>query len=96
MSYKIHQCEYLPKSGISIFCSDEVSERESAIWLLYVTHEADEEELDSNHNLECIGDIVWQTQLEIQCCPYCGERLTSDLKQMNEAYHHYSPGTGNS
>lgn len=29
MSYKIHHCEYLPKSGVSIFCSDELAERET-------------------------------------------------------------------
>jgi hypothetical protein len=57
-----------------------------------VTHEADEEVLESNHKLECIGDIVWQTQVEIQCCPYCGERLNSGLKKMNAVYHHHSYG----
>ncbi|MFA0415519.1 hypothetical protein AB4520_17285 [Vibrio renipiscarius] len=89
MSYNIHQCEYLPKSRVSIFSSDG---RESVVWLLCITHEANEEELERNHKLECIGDIVWQTQVEIQCCPYCGERLVSDLKKMNASYHHYSDG----
>lgn len=92
MLYKIHHCEYLPKNGVSIFCSDELGECESLEWLLCVTHEADEEVLESNHKLECIGDIVWQTQVEIQCCPYCGERLNSGLKKMNAVYHHYSYG----
>ena len=59
---------------------------------VFVTHEADEEALEYNHKLECFGDIVWQTQVEIQCCPYCGERLNSGLKKMNAVYHHHLYG----
>ena len=92
MLYKIHHCEYLPKSGVSIFCSYELAGRENAVWLFCVSHEADEEALESNHKLADIGDIVWQTQIEIQCCPYCGERLNPDLKKMNAVYHHYHFG----
>lgn len=40
---------------------------------VFVTHEADKEALEHNNKLECLGDIVWQTQVEILCCPYCGE-----------------------
>ena len=89
MSYRIHQCEYLPKSGVSIFRSDVLSGYETVMWLLCVTHQADEKELENNHMLECIGDFVWQTHVEIQCCPYCGERLNSELKTMNRVYYDY-------
>ena len=56
---------------------------------VFVTHEADEEALEHNYKLECLGDIVWQTQVEILCCPYCGERLRLDFKKMNAVYHHF-------
>ncbi|MEZ8859702.1 hypothetical protein [Vibrio sp. 10N.247.311.51] len=82
----------MPKSGVNIFCFDELAERENAVWLFCVTYEADEEELESNHKLADIGDIVWQTQIQIQCCPYSGERLPPDLKKRNAVYHHYHSG----
>ena len=59
---------------------------------VFVTHEANEEDLTYHHQLACIGEIVWQTQIEIQCCPYCGERLNPGLKKMNAVYHHHVYG----
>lgn len=34
--------------------------------------------LEANHHLEEEGDIIWQTSIEILCCPYCGVALAAE------------------
>jgi hypothetical protein len=34
-----------------------------------------ESNLEENHHLENVGDIIWLTSLNVLCCPYCGEQL---------------------
>ena len=76
--YKIHECNFLPKAGISIVFSDSIIASDKAVWSLIVEREAIEEDLEENHYLENAGDTIWQTDVEIYNCPYCGQALSAD------------------
>ncbi len=73
MSYITHQCSAIP-AGIRIErCSDDSVI--AAPWILVVAREATEADLEENHYLENVGDEIWSTEVQITCCPYCGEQL---------------------
>ncbi|MBT6702453.1 MAG: hypothetical protein HOB14_12380 [Gammaproteobacteria bacterium] len=65
-----HKCNSLPNSGVYLHFDDEVP-----AWTLNIQKEATESDLEENHHLENIGDIIWLTSLNILFCPYCGEQL---------------------
>lgn len=91
MGFQIHECSYLPESGVSIFCSCEESEDGQFIWLMQISHTANEDDLENNHYLENIGDLIWQASVQIQCCPYCGKKLEQELTKQSEPYsYHYN------
>lgn len=71
MTFKEHNCEALPKTGCSIYI-----EEDDPAWTLSIYKEATESDLEENHHLENIGDIIWGTRIEILYCPFCGEKLT--------------------
>ena len=73
-SYKIHECDKLPKSGISIVCSS-TEERENITQQVFICREATEDDLEENHYLEEEGQTIWETTLEIIYCPFCGKYL---------------------
>ena len=73
--WKIHQCQRLPKSGIQIIYSDQYLSKSEFSWQLKISREATEEDLEENHYLEEVGETIWTTIVEIECCPYCGESL---------------------
>ncbi|WP_252179488.1 hypothetical protein [Endozoicomonas sp. 4G] len=76
--YKIHECDFLPKDGVSIVFSDSIINSDEAVWNLIIEREAIDEDLEDNHNLENVGDTIWQTVLEIYNCPFCSQTLSSD------------------
>ena len=80
-TFKTHQCDDLPKNGVYITFADEES-----VWTLTIQKEATESDLEENHYLDIIGDIIWATELEIKCCPFCGEKLPGLENGKNEAY----------
>ena len=89
MEFLTHECSYLPEDVISIFCSDEVKEDDQPIWQMLISHKANEDDLENNHLLENVGDLIWQTSVQIQCCPYCGERLERELTQQKQPYYYH-------
>jgi hypothetical protein len=70
-NYAKHECAFLPPQGVYIVSFS----KKNPAWILTIQKEATEKDLEENHYLENIGDIIWQTELEITHCPYCGERL---------------------
>jgi hypothetical protein len=76
--WKIHECQRLPKNGIRVIYSDEYLGKNEFCWQLEISREATEEHLEENHHLEEIGQTIWTTVVEIECCPYCGESLYSE------------------
>ena len=83
--HKHHECKFLPKKGIIIVYSDEFLGDEKYVWNMIIERTAEEADLEENHNLEQIGDTIWQTVTEIYCCPFCGESLSSSKEQVNSA-----------
>lgn len=74
MELNEHKCDKLPKNGIYISTGQE-SIHDSSSWVLQVAREATEQDLEDNHYLEEVGEIIWSVAVEIAFCPYCGERL---------------------
>jgi hypothetical protein len=63
-----HTCPYMPKMGVSVLYAYETLGRESWSWCLHVCREATEEDLEQNHHLEGIDDVIWETIIEITHC----------------------------
>lgn len=70
-NFKAHKCHLMPETGVYISFTFE----QDSTWILTIQREATEQDVEDNHYLEDIGDIIWMTELEIRCCPYCGEVL---------------------
>lgn len=71
----IHDCDQMPKSGVSIRSGAAYFEVEDLGWCLFVERLATEDDLQENHYLEEVGDTMWTTAVEIRHCPYCGVEL---------------------
>jgi len=66
----------MPGEGISIYFDPRSTRLRSVpTWRLEIQREATEADLEGNHALEMVGEIIWTTMLEITHCPYCGNRL---------------------
>lgn len=75
-----HSCDFLPKQTVSIHKAENGTYPN---WLLTIYREATEEDLEENHHLEDVGDLMWQTEVSINHCPYCGERLPAKTTSVN-------------
>ena len=71
--FSIHECKY-QGPGIRIERSRSYF-HEDFTWQLVITREANELDLENNHELEQVGEVIWSTVVEINNCPYCGEIL---------------------
>lgn len=74
-SYKLHQCQYISERSIDIIYSENSNSHFKNAWTLMVRREATESDLEEYHTLEDVGDTMWETSIEILCCPFCGEKL---------------------
>ena len=74
-SWKQHECEKLPSTGVQILYAMDNVERNAMTWRLIIRREATEEDLEENHHLEEEGETLWETSLEILHCPFCGKHL---------------------
>lgn len=74
MKFEEHNCDKLPKRGIYISTGRERIHDQSS-WVLRVSREATEQDLEENHYLEEVGEEIWSVAVEIAFCPYCGESL---------------------
>jgi len=88
--FAVHECQY-QDSGIRIEFSRSYF-HEHFTWQLVVTREATELDLEMNHELEQVGDQIWSTVIEINNCPYCGEKLRRSALDSIEYAHFDSSG----
>jgi len=84
-SYKTHQCKLLPDTGVYV----STAKNDNSTWILTIQREATEDDLEENHYLDDIGDIIWTTELEIICCPFCGEKLPDLEIKESESYGNF-------
>ena len=54
---------------------------EAFTWKLVVTRESTEEDLESNHHLENVGEDMWSVVVEINNCPFCGKELRAEKSE---------------
>jgi len=70
-----HTCPRLP-NGVAIY---ELAPEQAGCWILQVFREAGAEDLEENHRLEELGDLMNSTSVGIVYCPYCGTKLSEEL-----------------
>ena len=85
----VHECQY-QDPGIRIeFSRSYLHERFT--WQLIITKESTELDIEQNHHLEQVGDQIWSTVVEINHCPYCGEKLRhAPLESIKYAHFDFS------
>jgi len=69
--YKQHTCAFLDIKHDSTLIIKEDDEP----WILRILKLATEDDLENNHHLEIIGDIIDQIEITVCFCPYCGAQL---------------------
>ncbi len=79
-----HRCESMPSDGVFVHRSKYWDEDSSWEWNLIIQRCADESDLDENHYLEEVGDIIWYTVVGISHCPFCGKNLESSGLQSGD------------
>lgn len=87
--YEIHSCENLPAETVQVLKD---LDGEYSGWTLHVFREASFVDLEENHYLQEEGELIWNTVVAIDCCPYCGEQLNqekSNLKQSSCYKQHF-------
>ena len=72
MSYQKHICDASLNNDGSFTMGLNKGDK---FWRLYICKLATEEDLEENHHLEVIDQTIWQTQIEILHCPFCGDHL---------------------
>ena len=72
--YKFHECLNLPKMGVQVIYDTQLHQSKKT-WRLDIYREATEEDLEENHYLETVGELLWSTSVEVAFCPYCGKDL---------------------
>ncbi|RJY01626.1 hypothetical protein D5R81_19865 [Parashewanella spongiae] len=83
--HRYHECKSLPEKGITIIYSNEFLSDDKHVWNMIVERTAEEADLEENHYLEEVGDTIWQTIVEIYCCPFCGDSLSTSKRQVMSA-----------
>lgn len=82
---KIHECKFVDNGGAEIV-------RNNSEWVLILTREATEQDLEENHYLEMEGEVIEEITLPVNFCPYCGQKLTegNQSKFPSYKYQNYS------
>lgn len=78
----IHQCKSMENSESWIA-------KEDKNWLLNINRVATEQDLEENHHLEEVGQTIEHIALNIQFCPYCGERLGESQGEIIPSFWHH-------
>lgn len=72
-----HHCDRMPLGNVRVVHQqgyDEIG-GESWSWYLVVERVATEKDLEENHYLEDVGDMIWCTVVGVSHCPFCGVAL---------------------
>ncbi len=72
-----HLCTQMP-NDVQVRCTAHYSSNEQ--WFLFISETAKEMDLELSHELNGVGELLWQTVFNIIHCPYCGLRLEPDSK----------------
>ena len=78
MNHMEHRCDRPPLEGVTVVPADQFLDGDDWSWCLVVQREASDEDLEENHYLETVGEMIWYTAVGIGHCPYCGTRLPGD------------------
>jgi len=82
-NFQIHKCELLPADVEITHTDTEFGEYK---WSMTIYRTATEQDLELNHHLEEEGEVIWQTSIEILCCPYCGITLADTEVSKQESF----------
>jgi NADH pyrophosphatase NudC (nudix superfamily) len=63
-----HQCS-------SMTLAEAWIEKNDQAWLLNINKTATEQDLEENHYLEEVGQVIYQVAVNVNFCPYCGSKL---------------------
>ncbi len=80
---KQHKCEQMPLD-VQVYYTDHYSTNKQ--WFLFISEAATEMDLELNHELNEVGELLWQTAFNIIHCPYCGLKLEPSEK-VNSHFH---------
>ena len=69
---KQHQCEHMPQE-VQVYCTDHYTADKK--WFLFISETAKEMDLELSHEINEVGELLWQTAFNIIHCPYCGLQL---------------------
>ena len=62
-----------------------IYQEENENWILAVNQVATESDLEENSHLDEVGDSIYQSEMEISFCPFCGEKLANTFKNRTYA-----------
>jgi len=92
---KLHECPNLPKAGVQVIYDAQLHQSQKT-WRLNIYREAIEEDLEENHYLETVGELIWSTSVEVAFCPYCGkdlyEGINLPVKALGQFVHYNYSG----
>ena len=72
-TWRIHDCGRLPK-GVWVVHEPQ-NPTKGLGWWMVMTKEATLEDTETGTMINEIGESVWENQVEVVFCPFCGERL---------------------
>jgi len=83
---KQHFCSAIDNEN-SLLIFDEDDQQ----WQLTLMKIATDDDLENNHHLENVGDIIEQITIPVNFCPYCGkELLNNNSKIASYVCHDFS------
>lgn len=88
--YEIHECEFQSES-VSIAYYDSHFGG-GKLWKMTVMRLATERDVEENHYLDGVGDVIWSTVVTVNYCPFCGARLSDVPNAKIEMMHLDSSG----
>ncbi len=81
-SLKEHRCPAMPDNGVVIYHHRHPRIRKTSTWQLWILREATEQDLEANSVLNEVGETIWETIIEIAHCPYCGQCLPAEKRDL--------------
>ncbi|EHK0048707.1 TPA: hypothetical protein ACGU7P_001117 [Vibrio vulnificus] len=81
---KQHQCEQMPEE-VQVYYTDHYTTEEQ--WFLFVSETATEMDIELSHELNEVGELLWQTAFNIIHCPYCGLKFEKTTQKVTAHFH---------
>jgi hypothetical protein len=88
--FKVHECEF-QSEGICIEYSDSYF-GDGKSWKMTIMRLAAEDNVQENHYLDDVGDVIWRTVVTVNNCPFCGLKLSLAPNAEIEMMHIDSSG----